>query len=174
MTLEDIRSSQITRSALEKVYLQPYFAKYVVGLYCRLNIGTENRRAKYRICKIIGVKRDDKTYSFVRSDPPTNLLLRLKHPRGSSSFEMRVISNSAFTQEEFSSWVSMLDCPPTRFELSETLRLAELTRKKFRHTHATLQKLKEERDSVMPSISRIWNLTTERIKLDRALETAKA
>jgi len=173
LTLADMRSVQIKRSALEKVYRQPYFGDYVAGLYCRLNIGSVNSRAKYRLCKIKGVKMGSKMYNFVSSHPATNILLKLEHPRGSSTFEMKVISNSPITKEEFSSWYKMVENPPNRVDLEETLRYAEKTRLKFRHTHASLLKLMEER-SFLPDVSHVSNLTQEKIRIGRAIETASS
>jgi len=173
LTLADMRSVQITRSALEKVYRQPYFCDYVAGLYCRLNVGSVNSQAKYRLCRIAGVKKGCKMYNFLSSHPATNILLKLAHPRGSSTFEMKVISNSPITQEEFSSWYKMVQDPPSRADLEETLRYAEKTRLKFRHTHASLLKLMEER-SFLPDISNVSNLTQEKIRIGRAIETASS
>jgi len=172
LNLKDLRKAQIKRSALEKIYREPYFASYVVGLYCRQYYSTVNKQAKYRICKIKGIVHSRKHYTFVESHPTTTMMLKLEHPRGYCNSQMKIISNSPFSQEEFSTWHGTVDYPPSPQDLDELRRHAEKLKQEFRYTVATLQKMQKEQENRVKDVSRIGNITQEKIKVNRQLEIA--
>ncbi|KAG0220490.1 hypothetical protein BGX31_010949 [Mortierella sp. GBA43] len=106
-TLEDLNSIRLSRDRLEKWCYSPFFKDTVVGCYVRLSLGPDsNRQPVYRITEIIGVGKQSKIYQV--GSTSTNLTLTLKHGKAEKGFSMDIISNGAFTEDEFRRYESVL------------------------------------------------------------------
>jgi len=100
-------------------------------------------------------------------------MLKLEHPRGYTNSQMNIISNSPFTQEEFVSWQSMIDYPPSRHDLEALRQNAEKVKEEFRYTPATLQRMQREHEDRMLDVSQVGNITQEKIRVNRSLDIAR-
>ncbi|KAF9363730.1 hypothetical protein BGX34_003458 [Mortierella sp. NVP85] len=105
--LEDLNNIRLGRDRLEKWCYSPFFKDTVVGCFVRLSLGPDsNRQPVYRITEIIGVSKQTKIYQV--GSTMTNLTLTLKHGKAEKGFTMDIISNGAFTEDEFRRYESVM------------------------------------------------------------------
>lgn len=105
--MEELNSIRLGRDRLEKWCYSPFFKDTVVGCYVRLSLGPDsNRQPVYRITEIIGVGKQTKIYQV--GSTMTNLTVTLKHGKAEKGFSMDIISNGAFTEDEFRRYESVL------------------------------------------------------------------
>jgi RNA polymerase-associated protein RTF1 len=100
--LEELTKIKLSRFRLEKWVHMPFFRDVAVGCYVRVGIGAHEGRMVYRVCEITEVIENQKVYSL--GPTKTNKCLRLRHGPQERSFRMEYVSNSPFTDSEFSKW----------------------------------------------------------------------
>ncbi|CAI8042531.1 RNA polymerase-associated protein RTF1 homolog [Geodia barretti] len=104
--LEELTKIKLSRFRLEKWVHMPFFRDVAVGCYVRVGIGAHEGRMVYRVCEITEVIENQKVYSL--GPTKTNKCLRLRHGPQERSFRMEYVSNSPFTDSEFSKWKTEL------------------------------------------------------------------
>jgi RNA polymerase-associated protein RTF1 len=97
--LDDLNGIRLSRDKLEKWCYSPFFKDTVVGCFVRLAIGADRNKSVYRIAEIVAVGKQSKLYSLGKTT--TNLTLTLKHGAAERAFNMDIVSNSPFTEDEF-------------------------------------------------------------------------
>lgn len=101
---EDLERSRLSRFKIDKFVHLPIFKRTVVGCYVRIGIGqnTERNIPVYRIAEITDVCETAKVYNVMNTR--TNIGLKLRHGKHERVFRAQFISNSPFTDSEFSKW----------------------------------------------------------------------
>ena len=101
---EDLERIRLSRFKLDKFVHLPIFKKTVVGCFVRIGIGHNQERnvPVYRIAEITDVCETAKVYNVMKHR--TNVGLRLRHGKQERVFRAQFISNSPFTDSEFSKW----------------------------------------------------------------------
>lgn len=101
---EDLEKSRLSRFKIDKFVHLPIFKRTVVGCYVRIGIGqnTERNIPVYRIAEITDVCETAKIYNVMNTR--TNIGLKLRHGKHERVFRAQFISNSPFTDSEFSKW----------------------------------------------------------------------
>lgn len=103
---EELAKIRISRFKLERWVHAPFFAKTVSGCFVRIGIGTHDGRPVYRVAEIVDVVETAKIYQL--GTTKTNKGLRLKHGPQDRVFRLEFVSNSEFTDSEFSKWKETL------------------------------------------------------------------
>ncbi|KAI0251556.1 hypothetical protein BJV78DRAFT_1282408 [Lactifluus subvellereus] len=118
MTLDDLNKVRLTRDALAKHFLAPWFEDYVKGAYVRYLVGVD----KYRIYEVNKVQIHTKQYK-INDNVPCNLALELKYGTSVEVFPMDKVSNVDFNEGEFSrfkiTWEVARTKLPTKRELEK-------------------------------------------------------
>jgi len=110
LTLEDIERIRLKRDLLIKWVPHLYFDKTVKGAFVRYSIGS-NKSGKiiYIICEIEDVVEESEYYRIDQaSQAKTNKYLILRHGKTKKKLKIDGVSNTPFTQEEFSSYLARL------------------------------------------------------------------
>lgn len=103
---DEISKIRLSRFKLEKWVHAPFFGKTVIGCFVRIGIGTNDGRPVYRVAEIIDVVETAKVYQL--GSTRTNKGLRLKHGLQDRVFRLEFVSNSDFTDSEFTKWKETL------------------------------------------------------------------
>uniref|UniRef100_H2Z3Z7 RNA polymerase-associated protein RTF1 homolog n=1 Tax=Ciona savignyi TaxID=51511 RepID=H2Z3Z7_CIOSA len=99
---EDLARIRLSRFKLEKWVHLPFFKETCSGCFVRIGIGNNNGRPVYRIAEIIDVVETAKVYQLGKTR--TNKGLRLRHGQQERVFRLEFVSNSEFSDTEFSKW----------------------------------------------------------------------
>ncbi|KAI0294711.1 hypothetical protein B0F90DRAFT_1820998 [Multifurca ochricompacta] len=126
MVLEDLNRVRLTRDALAKHFLAPWFEDYVKGAFVRYLVGVD----KYRIYEISQVQMNPKHYK-INDNITCNVALELKYGTSSELFPMDKVSNVDFNEGELS-----------RFKITwEAARLKLPTKRELEKKSAQMMKL---------------------------------
>ena len=101
---EDLEKIRLSRYKVDKFVHLPIFKRTVVGCYVRIGIGqnTERNIPVYRIAEVTDVCETAKVYNVMNTR--TNIGLKLRHGKHERVFRAQFISNSPFTESEFTKW----------------------------------------------------------------------
>ena len=101
---EDLEKIRLSRYKIDKFVHLPIFKRTVVGCYVRIGIGqnTERNIPVYRIAEVTDVCETAKVYNVMSTR--TNIGLKLRHGKHERVFRAQFISNSPFTESEFTKW----------------------------------------------------------------------
>jgi hypothetical protein len=110
LTLEDIERIRLRRDVLMKWVNHLYFDKDVKGAFVRYSIGpNKSGQLIYIICEIEDVVEDTDYYRIDQSSQvKTNKYLVLRHGKTKKKLKLDGVSNTPFTPEEFSSYLTRL------------------------------------------------------------------
>ncbi|XP_019849879.1 PREDICTED: RNA polymerase-associated protein RTF1 homolog [Amphimedon queenslandica] len=126
-TIEELSKIKMSRFRLEKWVHMPFFADVIRGCYVRIGIGQHEGRMIYRVCEIVSVHETSKVYTL--GGTKTNKGLKLRFGQQERIFRMEYISNSAFTDQEFSKWKAENEAHsiklPTLFEVEKKVKEIE-------------------------------------------------
>ncbi|XP_071534866.1 RNA polymerase-associated protein RTF1 homolog isoform X1 [Panulirus ornatus] len=103
---EDLEKVRVSRHKMERFVHLPVFCKAIIGCFVRIGIGNFQGRPVYRVAEITEVCETAKIYQL--GNTRTNKGLRLKHGAHERVFRLEFVSNSTFTDSEYSKWVE--DC----------------------------------------------------------------
>jgi len=92
-TMEDLNKVRLTRDALAKHFLTPWFEDYAKGAYVRYLVGAD----KYRIYEISQVLKHSKHYK-INDKVTCNLALELKYGTSVEVVPMDRVSNVDFNE----------------------------------------------------------------------------
>ena len=147
--LEDFLKVTIPRRRLAQWCNEPFFDAAVLECFVRLFIGEDGNGEKvYRLCEIVDVKVDKRTYKFPVTDKnekplSTNKFLRLKFGNNERDFPMNLVS----------------DTPPTELDVQKYLMTQKNNRSEcLSKRRAT--KLRRTQDHLVTN----YNYTTEDIE----------
>ena len=110
--LEDFLKVTIPRRRLARWCNEPFFNAAVLECFVRLFIGEDEKENKvYRLCEIVDVKTDKKSYKFptINSDEKpvtTNKILRLKFGASEKDFPMYLVSDAIPTESDVLKYVT--------------------------------------------------------------------
>ncbi|KAH9972582.1 hypothetical protein BGW80DRAFT_1313604 [Lactifluus volemus] len=117
-TLDDLNKVRLTRDALAKHFLAPWFEDYVKGAYVRYLVGVD----KYRIYEINSVSSSNQALK-INDNVLCNLALELKYGASVDVFPMDKVSNVDFSEGEFGrfkiTWEAARLKLPTKRELGK-------------------------------------------------------
>ncbi|KAN0107257.1 hypothetical protein V8E52_010309 [Russula decolorans] len=118
MTIADLNKVRLTRDALAKHFLAPWFEDCVKGAYVRYLVGAE----KYRIYEIYQVQNHSKHYK-INDKITCNLALELKYGTSVEVVPMDRVSNVDFNEGEFNrfkmTWEAARIKLPTKRDLEK-------------------------------------------------------
>ncbi|KRY67091.1 RNA polymerase-associated protein, partial [Trichinella pseudospiralis] len=119
-TREELSKIRLSRFKLGKLVHTPFFKNTVVGCYVRVSIGANNGVPVYRVAEIIDVVETAKVYEF--ENTRTNKGLRLRHGKAERVYRLEFLSNSDFTDTEFSKWVDTMTTQNMEFPTLEHVK----------------------------------------------------
>ncbi|KRZ75223.1 RNA polymerase-associated protein, partial [Trichinella papuae] len=119
-TREELSKIRLSRFKLGKLVHTPFFKNTVVGCYVRVSIGANNGVPVYRVAEIIDVVETAKVYEF--ENTRTNKGLRLRHGKAERVYRLEFLSNSDFTDTEFSKWVDTMTTQNVEFPTLEHVK----------------------------------------------------
>lgn len=176
LTVRWLRKAQIKRESLEKIHEEPYFDKFVVGLYVRLCVGQnkQENRPVYRICEISGIEHYHRHYKFGKSK--TRRALRLKHGRSERVYKMMLVSNQPFSDEEWEYWVRNMssegEAVPSEEEINERILNSKRVSKEWVYDDKVNWKLQRQRVD-RQDVRNVSNIQMEKIRVRRLLQAAE-
>jgi len=103
VTLQELRTIQVSRHMLVNWMFAPFLADAVVGCYVRLHIGDREDKQVYRLCEIEGVDTTENKYYVDKTI--TNKVLKLRHADAVKCWPMDIVSNQYVDQSEFERWL---------------------------------------------------------------------
>ncbi|GBC09128.1 hypothetical protein RclHR1_08620004 [Rhizophagus clarus] len=103
ITLQEIRTIQVSRHMLVNWMFAPFLADAIVGCYVRLHIGDREDKQVYRLCEIEGVETTENKYYVDKTI--TNKVLKLRHADAVKCWPMDIVSNQYVDQSEFERWL---------------------------------------------------------------------
>ncbi|CAG8447252.1 133_t:CDS:2 [Funneliformis mosseae] len=103
VTLQELRTIQVSRHMLVNWMFAPFLADAVVGCFVRLHIGDREDKQVYRLCEIEGVETTENKYYVDKTI--TNKVLRLRHADATKCWPMDIVSNQYVDQSEFERWL---------------------------------------------------------------------
>ncbi|EPZ35869.1 plus-3-domain-containing protein [Rozella allomycis CSF55] len=115
---KDIESIFLTRSRLEKWMFRSFFEDVVKGCFVRVSFKMDQNTKEnvYRLAQIQDVIRYRRVYKI--NGVSTDKALSLKYGNDLKDFRLDILSNSFFTDKEYSKWKAYLDerkiKPPTK------------------------------------------------------------
>ncbi|KAF9485624.1 hypothetical protein BDN70DRAFT_870921 [Pholiota conissans] len=99
-SLAALEGCRLTRDAIAKHCIKPWFQDYVTGGWVRYLIGQENGAPVYRICEVNDLAPDFvKPYKI--NEKTINQAFELKHGKSVKIFNMDKVSNGPFTDKEY-------------------------------------------------------------------------
>ncbi|KDR77150.1 hypothetical protein GALMADRAFT_246379 [Galerina marginata CBS 339.88] len=100
-TMADLEGCRLTRDAIAKHCIKPWFQDYVSGGWVRYLIGQEsNGTPVYRICQVKDLAQDFvKPYKI--NEKTINQAFELKHGKSVKIFNMDKVSNAPFLEKEY-------------------------------------------------------------------------
>ena len=102
-TLSELNSVCLSRHKLDRFCHLPIFQKTVIGCFIRVSIGNHPIKGPmYRVCEVLEVVETAKIYEVIKNR--TNIGLKVRHGKDTKVFQMNFVSNSSFTESEFSKW----------------------------------------------------------------------
>lgn len=110
--LEDFIKVTIPRRRLARWCNEPFFDAAVLECFVRLFIGEDEKGEKvYRLCEIVDIKVDKKTYKFPVTDKneqpvSTNKTLRLKFGNNVRDFPMYLVSDAPPTELDVQKYIT--------------------------------------------------------------------
>ncbi|KAF8477775.1 plus-3-domain-containing protein [Russula ochroleuca] len=172
MTITDLNKVRLTRDALAKHFLAPWFKDYVKGAYVRYLVGAD----KYRIYEICHVQNHSKHYK-INDKITCNLALELKYGTSTEVFPMDRVSNVDFNEGEFSrfkiTWeVARMKLPTKRDLDKKGAQMSKLVEQPMTENDvAAMLRLKSQLqgDTGKPQANRV---TLERARLEQARKLA--
>lgn len=108
----------------------PFFKETVIGCFVRLSIGVKDSKQVYRVAEIVDVTDGPTAYDLEKTK--TDKLLKLKHGRDEKNFRIQFVSNTEFTEKEFSEWKVKME--RERLSLPNRKQIDD----KLKHIHAAL------------------------------------
>ncbi|KAJ7165141.1 hypothetical protein C8R46DRAFT_1098266 [Mycena filopes] len=127
LTTEHLQKIWLTRDALARHSVSPFFEGIVKGCWVRYLIGQEAGRRIYRICQIKGLSPAPKAYK-ITPDRTVNQVFELKHGKAEKVWQMDRSSNEPWGPDEFKRLMDTYKqeelALPTRREVDE--RYAEM------------------------------------------------
>ncbi|KAF9563835.1 hypothetical protein CPC08DRAFT_686074 [Agrocybe pediades] len=123
-TMMDLEGCRLTRDALAKHCIKPWFQDYVTGksiyAWVRYLIGQENGQPVYRICQIINLAPDFvKPYKI--NDQTINQAVELKHGKSVRTFNMDKVSNGPFQEKEYDRLVKVCAAEDVKLPTKQAL-----------------------------------------------------
>ncbi|KAJ7121057.1 hypothetical protein C8R44DRAFT_787296 [Mycena epipterygia] len=100
LSLEVLQKIVLTREALVKHSVSPWFEKIITGAWVRYLIGQDESRRVYRICEIKGLSPATKPYN-ITPERVMHQVFELKHGRAEKAWQMDRTSNEPPTLDEF-------------------------------------------------------------------------
>ncbi|KAK4337057.1 hypothetical protein RND71_044187 [Anisodus tanguticus] len=98
-----LNSIRLSRFKMSQWCHTPFFKDTIIGCFVRLSIGVnKDKTPVYRIAEIVDVIDGPKAYDLEKTK--TDKLLKLKHGRDEKNFRIQYVSNTEFTDKEFSEW----------------------------------------------------------------------
>ena len=102
-TVMELDKIRLSRYKLDKFCHLPIFKKTVVGCFTRISIGNHPIKGPmYRVVEILDVCETGKVYEVIKNR--TNIGLKVRHGKDTRVFRMNFVSNSSFTESEFTKW----------------------------------------------------------------------
>ncbi|PPQ76853.1 hypothetical protein CVT26_002304 [Gymnopilus dilepis] len=127
-TMADLESVRLSRDAIAKHCVKPWFEDYVAGAWVRYLIGQEpNGAPVYRICQVQNLAPDlVKPYKV--NDKTLNQAFELKHGKSVKTFNMDKVSNAPFLDKEFERLQKVCSAEDVKLPTKEALqrRAAEM------------------------------------------------
>ncbi|KAI9456073.1 plus-3-domain-containing protein [Russula earlei] len=168
VTIDDLNKVRLTRDALAKHFLAPWFKDYVKGAYVRYLVGVD----KYRIYEISQVRNHSKHYK-INDKVTCNLALELRYGTSMEVVPMDRVSNVDFNEAEFGrfkiTWETSRIKLPTKRELEKkAAQIAKLINQPMTENDITAmlqRKSQLQGDTSKPQTNR---LTLERARLMQA------
>lgn len=168
---EELGRIRISRFKLERWVHAPFFADTVLNCFVRVNIGTNDGQAIYRVTEVVGVKETQKVYDFGSSK--TNKALRLRYAKAERDYRLEYISNSDFTEKEYSKWIeamTLADLPlPTLKEVEKKQRAIKEALA-FKFNDDSISKMVEEKEKFRKNPI---NYAMRKTRLQKMLEMAQ-
>ncbi|PPR03365.1 hypothetical protein CVT24_012490 [Panaeolus cyanescens] len=128
-TMADLESCRLTRDAIAKHCVKPWFEDYVKGAWVRYLIGQETTgQPVYRICEISNLAPDlVKPYKV--NEQIVNQAFELKHGASTKVFNMDKVSNGGFTDREFDRLVKVARAEHVKLPTKQALerKVAQMT-----------------------------------------------
>ncbi|MCP9264451.1 RNA polymerase-associated protein RTF1-like protein [Dirofilaria immitis] len=101
--LADLSRIRLSRFKISRIVHAPFFNKTVIGCFVRIGIGKNKEgRSVYRAAQVLDVVETAKVYQL--ENTRTNKGLKLKHGGEERVYRLEFVSNSEFTNQEFSKW----------------------------------------------------------------------
>lgn len=178
--LEDFLKVTIPRRRLARWCNEPFFQAAVLECYVRLFIGEDDKENKvYRLCEIVDVKTDKKTYKFPtvnRDEKPvtTNQILRLKFGSSEKDFPMYLVSDAIPTETDVQKYLTTQR--NNRAEVLSKRRATKLRRlqddlvNNYIYTKEDIEKNLEQRKKLGKNLA---NLGAEQTKVAIAVQGAR-
>uniref|UniRef100_A0A915DNP2 Plus3 domain-containing protein n=1 Tax=Ditylenchus dipsaci TaxID=166011 RepID=A0A915DNP2_9BILA len=124
----------------------PFFKELAVGCFVRIGIGGNEGEPVYRIAEIAGVVETAKVYQLEKTR--TNKGLKLKYGKDERMYRIEFVSNSSFTNKEFSHWCSTLKKQNIKMPTISCIDRKEDAIKRadnYRYTNAEIDELVKEK-----------------------------
>lgn len=179
-SLEDFMKVTIPRRRLARWCNEPFFKAAVLECFVRLFIGEdENGEKVYRLCEIVDVKEEGKTYKFPlanKDDKPikTNKVLRLKFGNSERDFPMYLVSDAAPVEVDVQKYVTTQK--NNRAEVLSKRRATKLRRvqdhlvSNYTYTTEDIERNLQQRKLQGKSLA---NLGSEQTKIAIAVQAAR-
>ncbi|RUP51702.1 hypothetical protein BC936DRAFT_146392 [Jimgerdemannia flammicorona] len=172
-TLDELNSIRLPRTSLEKWMHAPFFEKTVIGCFTRIMLGMDpvSKARVYRVTEITDVADYNKSYRV--ETQLTNKCLTLKHGKAIRNFTMDIISNQAFTQSEYTRYLTTLENESVR---PPTLEHVDSKREDLAAAQAYVLTDKEVEDMIQKkrALSNVPNnVAAEKAQLLTRIEQAK-
>lgn len=175
LSLNILKSSQIRRDALEKIYDEPWMDKFVNGLFIKISVGEQNDNQLYSICEVCGIETYPRKYSFGFYVTKKSLLVHLN--RKKQVFKMILVSNRPFQKKEFQIWSKILKYTnrviPSGEGVQDLVVKRHYYRKKFNYTELDLYKIqKQKMNEQLKNLTNIKNLFSIKLQIQTDKEKA--
>ncbi|ALC48198.1 CG12498 [Drosophila busckii] len=123
-SLEQLQALHLTRHRLEQLLGSSAFEQTALNCFVRLNINPGDVPAEHRIAEIVGIVHLPEGYYVGKL--PTNIALQLRYEDVVLQHEFNVISNMAFTPDEFAYWRDNCVCQAIELPTTELLARKKL------------------------------------------------
>ena len=177
---DDFLKVTIPRRRLARWCNEPFFNAAVLECFVRLFIGEDEKENKmYRLCEIVDVKTDKKSYKFPttnRDEKPvtTNQILRLKFGTSEKDFPMYLVSDAMPTEIDVQKYVTTQR--NNRAEVLSKRRATKLRRlqdnlvNNYTYTTEDIEKNLRQRKKLGKNLA---NLGAEQTKVSIAVQAAQ-
>jgi RNA polymerase-associated protein RTF1 len=173
LRLQDVVNLQLRRDGVERIFEEPYFNDFAVGMFARVSVGQrDDGSVAYRLCQVVEVTEFKSKYKLGNKE--TKVAFKLAHGKAERIFQLTQLSNHSLSEGEFKRWLDTMsaDNMPT-LSMEEAIvknKKALQLKESFTYTPEIMAKIIEERKA--KGLLKSSNLASEKIRLRYALETA--